>query len=165
MQEIEVKKTGSKHRYLTFFLKDELYGIGIESVEEIIAMMKITSVPKTPKYVRGVMNLRGNIIPVVDMRIKFEMPVQEENMYTAIVIVAIEGTSIGFIVDTVEEVAQIAEESLSEAPRFGSGIDTSFISQMAQLEEKVIMLLDLGKIFDMEELAGMEKMSTQNKGE
>ena len=165
MKDNEEKKTGSRHRYLTFFLKEELYGIGIERVEEIIAMMKITAVPKTPEYVRGVMNLRGNIIPVVDMRKKFDMPIQEENMYTAIVIVAIEGTSIGFIVDTVEEVTQISEESISEAPRFGSGIDTSFISQMAQQNEKVIMLLDLAKIFDMQELASMEKMSTQNKGE
>jgi len=150
---------GSKHRYLTFFLKDELYGIGIESVEEIIAMMKITAVPKTPEYIRGVMNLRGNIIPVADMRTKFDMPYVEPDMYTAIVIVSIEGTSIGFIVDTVEEVVQISEDSLSEAPKFGSEIDTSFISHMAQRGKDVVMLLDLKKIFDMDELASIEKMS------
>jgi len=157
--------TEKTHRYLTFSLKDELYGIGIENVKEIIAMMDITDVPKTPEYVKGVMNLRGHIIPVIDMRTKFDMPYQEPEMYTAIIIVTIHNASIGFIVDSVEEVTQIKEESLSEAPNFGSGIDTSFISQMAQSDKGVIMLLDLEMIFEIEELDSIKKMNTQAEKE
>ena len=150
-------------RNLTFFLGDELYGIGIENVQEIIAMMKITVVPKTPPHIKGVMNLRGNIIPIVDMRTKFGMEYKEPDMYTAIVIVSIGGTSIGFIVDTVEEVMQISDDALMEAPNFGTQIDTSFISKMAQRNEDVIMLLDLDKVFGGNELSSLESMSKSNE--
>lgn len=151
----------SNRRYLTFFLNKELYGIAIERVEEIIAMMKITPVPKTPEYIKGVMNLRGNIIPVVDMRLKFGMEYKENDMYTAIIIVSINDTSIGFIVDTVQEVTLIKEEELSEAPNFGASIDTSFISEIARRDDEVIMLLDLQKVFAEDEIANFEKMTKQ----
>ena len=157
------KELSNTARYLTFFLRDELYGIGIENVQEIIAMMKITVVPKTPSHIKGVMNLRGNIIPIVDMRTKFDMEAKEPDMYTAIVIVAIAGTSIGFIVDTVEEVMQISEDALMEAPNFGTQIDTSFISQMAQRDEDVIMLLDLDKVFGGNELSSLESLAKNNE--
>lgn len=157
------KEITNTARYLTFFLGDELYGIGIENVQEIIAMMRITIVPKTPPHIKGVMNLRGNIIPIVDMRTKFGMEYQEPNMYTATVIVSIEGTSIGFIVDTVEEVMQIADDVLMDAPNFGTQIDTSFISKMAQRDEDVIMLLDLDKVFGDSELSSLESLSKNNE--
>lgn len=157
------KELSNTARYLTFFLGEELYGIGIENVQEIIAMMKITVVPKTPTHIKGVMNLRGNIIPIVDMRTKFGMDYKEPDMYTAIVIVSIEGTSIGFIVDTVEEVMQIAEDVLMEAPNFGTQVDTSFISKMAQRNEDVIMLLDLNKVFGDSELSSLESLAKTNE--
>ena len=157
------KEITNTSRHLTFYLGDELYGIGIENVQEIIAMMKITVVPKTPSHIKGVMNLRGNIIPIVDMRTKFSMEYQEPNMYTATVIVSISGTSIGFVVDTVEEVMQISEDSLMEAPNFGTQIDTSFISQMAQRNEDVIMLLDLNKVFGGNELSSLESLAKNNE--
>ena len=157
------KELSNTARYLTFFLRDELYGIGIENVQEIIAMMKITVVPKTPSHIKGVMNLRGNIIPIVDMRTKFDMEAKEPDMYTAIVIVSIAGTSIGFIVDTVEEVMQISDDALMEAPNFGTHIDTSFISQMAQRDEDVIMLLDLDKVFGGSELSSLESLAKNNE--
>jgi len=148
-----------KDRYLTFYLEDELYGMDIMSVQEIIAMMKTTKVPKTPKCVKGVMNLRGNIIPVVELRSKFEMPEKEPGMYTAIVIVKIEGTSIGFVVDRVEEVVTMGEDQLSEPPKFGAAINASYLKKMAQNGKEVIMILDLNSIFADDELAGLENIA------
>lgn len=117
----------AKNRFLTFYLEDEVYGVHIADVKEIIAMMKTTPVPKTPKFIQGVMNLRGNIIPVVDMRLKFDMPSIPPQTYTAIVIINLNEKLIGFIVDKVEEVINVLDEQLSLPPEFGSHIDTKFI--------------------------------------
>jgi purine-binding chemotaxis protein CheW len=146
-------------RYLTFYLEDELYGMDIMGVQEIIAMMKTTKVPKTPKCVKGVMNLRGNIIPVVSLRSKFDMPEKEAGLYTAIVIIKLEGVSIGFIVDRVEEVVNITDEQLNEPPKFGAAVNASYLQKMAQNENEVIMILDLYAIFADEELAGLENLA------
>ncbi len=149
----------SNNRFLTFYLQDEIYGVNIFDVKEIIAMMKTTPVPKTPKFIKGVMNLRGNIIPVVDMRIKFDMPEVEPQMYTAIVIVTIEGKNIGFIVDKVEEVVNVEDENISPPPEFGSQIDTKFIRSMAKQKNKVVMILDLVALFGEEELNMVQNLS------
>lgn len=148
-----------KNRYLTFYLEKELYGIDIMSVQEIIAMMKTTAVPKTPKCVKGVMNLRGNIIPVVELRTKFQMQSKDPEMHTAIIIVKISGTSIGFIVDQVEEVVNLGEDQLSDPPQFGSSVNASYLKKMAQNDEQVIMILNLDAIFADEELAGLENIT------
>jgi purine-binding chemotaxis protein CheW len=122
-------------------------------------MMKTTKVPKTPKCVKGVMNLRGNIIPVVELRSKIEMPEKEAGMYTAIVIVKIDGTSIGFVVDRVEEVVTMGEDQLSEPPKFGAAVNASYLKKMAQNGKEPIMILDLNSIFADDELAGLENMT------
>lgn len=148
-----------KDRYLTFEIDEEKYGIEILRVKEIIGMQKTIHVPRTPNYVKGVMNLRGLIIPVINLRSKLEMPEIEPQMDTAIIIVMIEDVSVGFIVDRVDEVLGIASENLSQPPRFGSSIDTQFIKNMAQANEHVIMILDLQRIFEADELAGIQKMA------
>lgn len=150
-----------KERYLTFFLGDEQYGIAIERIKEIIAMMKITSVPKIPPYMRGVINLRGSIIPIIDTRLRFAMDSREADMHTAIIIVEVEKVNIGFIVDRVEEVASIDTLNLSEPPKFGSQIDTDFISSVAQIEENVVMILDVLKLFEADEIINLAEI--QNK--
>ncbi|MDD2905490.1 MAG: chemotaxis protein CheW [Sulfurimonas sp.] len=147
-----------RERYLTFFLGEEQYGISITRIKEIIAIMKVTSVPKTPEYMRGVINLRGSIIPVVDTRLRFGMEVKEADMHTAIVIVEVEKINIGFIVDRVEEVASIDAANLSEPPKFGNHIDTDFICSMAQMQESVVMILDVLKLFEAEELVSLEQI-------
>ncbi|MDQ1264592.1 MAG: purine-binding chemotaxis protein CheW [Campylobacterota bacterium] len=156
-----------KERYLTFFLGDEQYGIAIEQVKEIIAMMKITSVPKIPPYMRGVINLRGSIIPIVDTRLRFAMDSREADMHTAIIIVEVEKVNIGFIVDRVEEVCSIDSSALSEPPKFGSSIDTNFISAVAQIENSVVMILDVLKLFEADEIIGLEQLQNKqtNEGE
>ncbi|DAB34455.1 MAG TPA: chemotaxis protein CheW [Sulfurospirillum sp. UBA12182] len=155
----------NKNRFLTFYLEDEIYGVNIFEVKEIIAMMTTTAVPKTPAFIKGVMNLRGNIIPVVDMRLKFDMPHKEPEMYTAIVIINIEGKNIGFIVDKVEEVVNVEEENISAPPEFGSNIDTKFISKMARFNDKVIMILDLVALFGQEELNMVQSLNKTTNSE
>ncbi|MEK6659348.1 MAG: chemotaxis protein CheW [Campylobacterota bacterium] len=150
-----------KERYLTFFLGDEQYGIAIERIREIIAMMKITGVPKIPKFMRGVINLRGSIIPVVDTRLRFAMESREADMHTAIIIVEVEKVNIGFIVDRVEEVASIDKASLSEPPKFGSYIDTDFISAVAQMGDNVVMILDVIKLFEADEIIDLEQIQNR----
>lgn len=147
-----------RERYLTFFLGEEQYGIAIDRIKEIIAIMKVTNVPKTPAYMRGVINLRGSIIPVVDTRLRFGMETKEEDMHTAIVIVEVDKVNVGFIVDRVEEVASIDSANLSEPPKFGNNIDTDFICSMAQMEENVVMILDVLKLFEADELISLEQI-------
>lgn len=154
-----------KERYLTFFLGDEQYGIAIDRIKEIIAIMKVTYVPKTPAYIRGVINLRGSIIPVVDTRLRFGMEPKEADMHTTIVIVEVEKVNIGFIVDRVEEVASIDSAHLSEPPKFGSHIDTDFICSMAQIEENVVMILDVLKLFEADELVSLEQIQKTQTSE
>jgi len=121
----KIKELSSAHRYLTFFVEDEQYGIDISRIKEIIAPINITHIPKTPAFVKGVINLRGSIIPVVDIRLKFDMPEKEMDMNTAIIIYEVDKSSIGFIVDQVEDVLSLEDSHISEAPRFGSNIDTT----------------------------------------
>lgn len=147
-----------KERYLTFFLGEEQYGIAIDRIKEIIAMMKVTYVPKTPAYMRGVINLRGSIIPVVDTRLRFGMEPQEPDMHTTIIIVEVSKVNIGFIVDRVEEVASIDSANMGAAPKFGSNVDTDFICSMAQIEENVVMILDVLKLFEADELVSLEEI-------
>ncbi len=147
-----------RERYLTFYLGDEQYGIAIDKIKEIIAMMKVTSVPKTPSYMRGVINLRGSIIPVVDTRLRFSMPFRDEDMHTAIIIVEVEKVNIGFIVDRVEEVSSIDSSNLSEPPKFGNSVDTDFICNVAQIGEHVAMILDVMRLFEADELVSLEQI-------
>lgn len=147
-----------KERYLTFFLGEEQYGIAIDRIKEIIAMMKVTYVPRTPEYMRGVINLRGSIIPVVDTRMRFGMESKEEDMHTTIIIVEVDKINIGFIVDRVEEVASIDAANLGSPPKFGSNIDTDFICSMAQIDENVVMILDVLKLFEADELVSLEEV-------
>lgn len=145
-------------RYLTFFVDDEQYGLDISRIKEIIAPINITHIPKTPDFVKGVINLRGSIIPVVDVRLKFGMTEREIDVNTAIIIYEINKVSIGFIVDQVEDVLSLSDDHISESPKFGSNIDTSFIESIAEVNNEVIMLLSLEKIFETEELLNIRKL-------
>ncbi len=144
-------------KYLTFTLADEDYGIEILKVKEIIGMMPITKVPQTPNYVKGVINLRGKVIPVVELRRKFEMPQQGYNDRTCIIVVEISGsggsTMMGIVVDSVSEVVQIKNEDVEDAPRFGTKLEMEYILGMAKFEGSVKILLEIDKVLSSEELA------------
>ena len=157
------KELSTANRYLTFFVDDEQYGLDISRIKEIIAPMDITYIPKTPDFVKGVINLRGSIIPVVDVRLKFDMQEKPIDINTAIIIYEVDKVSIGFIVDQVEDVLSIDEKHISDAPHFGSNIDTSFIENVAEVDNDVIMLLNLEKIFEAEELLDISKLEREEK--
>lgn len=150
-----------KDRYLTFELEKEKYGVEILSVKEIIGLQKTIHVPQTPYYVKGIMNLRGQIIPVINLRLKLGMEEIEPEMDTAVIIVMIGKLHVGFIVDRVIEVAGIKEENLSAAPQFGATVDTRFLRHMAQHGKDVIMILALDAIFASDELHGIQQISKE----
>ena len=141
-------------KYLTFRLGDDEYGIGILKVQEIIGIMTVTHVPRTPDYVRGVINLRGKVIPVVDIRIKFGMAEKEYDERTCIIVVQMERrgerVTTGILVDEVSEVLNIAGSLIEPPPSFGADIDTEFILGMGKVEGNVYILLDIDKVLSEE---------------
>ncbi len=150
-------------KYLTFTLDQEEYGIGILKVKEIIGMMPITTVPRTPKFVKGVINLRGKVIPVIDLRLKFDMGEIPYTERTCIIVVEIDADAatvlIGIVVDAVSEVLNIREKEIEDAPQFGTSLDTNYILGMAKMEGGVKILLDIDRVLSQEEVARLENVS------
>ena len=150
-------------KYLTFRLGVEEYGLEILKVQEIIGMMNVTKVPRTPHFVRGVINLRGKVIPVVDLRLKFDMENQEDTERTCIIVVQIvnngEEVTMGIIVDEVSEVLDVTAEQIEAAPSFGGGVHTDFILGMGKVGEKVLMLLDVDRVLSTGEAALVGQMA------
>lgn len=148
-------------KYLTFRLAEEDYGIPLLQVKEIIGMMPVTAVPQTPDYVKGVINLRGKVIPVSDLRLRFAMEAIPYNDRTCIIVVDIHGdgesTRMGVIVDAVSEVLNVREEEIAPSPSFGSEARTEYILGMANMDERVKLLLDIDRVFDPEEIAEMAR--------
>jgi purine-binding chemotaxis protein CheW len=137
-------------KYLTFALGQEEYGIGILKVKEIIGMMPVTAVPRTQGHVKGVINLRGKVIPVVDLRLKFEMEEEDCTERTCIIVVEISGPSgsilTGIVVDAVSEVLSIKGSDIEDAPAFGAKLNTGYILGMAKINGGVKILLDIDKV-------------------
>ena len=149
-------------KYLTFALADEEYGIGILKVKEIIGIMPITTVPQTPEFVKGVINLRGKVIPVVALRLKFGMEEVEYTDRTCIIVVEIAGSSgavmMGIVVDSVSEVLNIKGDDIEDTPTFGTKLDTEYILGMAKLDGGVKILLDIDRVLSGEEIDSIEKV-------
>ncbi len=147
-------------KYLTFALANEEYGLEILKVREIIGYMEITAVPQTPSYVKGVINLRGQVIPVVDLRTKFGMETTDVTEETCIIVVEISNGArkfnTGIVVDRVQEVLDIAGQDIEEAPQFGSSVDTNFILGMGKIGNSVKILLDINAVLGGEELSGVQ---------
>lgn len=148
---INKKNISSAQKYLSFEVKNEMYAMEILDVKEIIAMMRFTQVPKMPNFVKGVINLRGIIIPIIDMRLKFEMPELEYTDRTSIIIGIIDEDYVGFVVDRTADVLNINPEEMSPPPKFGTAIDTQFLKSMAKTQNGVVMVVDIKKIFTEDE--------------
>jgi purine-binding chemotaxis protein CheW len=144
-------------KYLTFTLAEEDYGIGILKIKEIIGMLPITSVPQTPDYVKGVINLRGKVIPVLDLRLRFGMPAIDYTERTCIIVVEISGNAgtilIGIVVDAVSEVLNIKGDDIEKTPTFGTKLNTDYILGMAKMEGGVKILLDIDRVLSNDELS------------
>jgi purine-binding chemotaxis protein CheW len=152
-------------KYLTFELGDEYYGLEILKVQEIIGMQPITRVPRTPQFVRGVINLRGKVIPVIDLRAKFDLPQQEDTDRTCTIVVQIaqKGQQVitGIIVDEVSEVMDISADQIQPPPALGTSVDTEFIMGMGKVGEHVVMLLDIDRALSSGEFEAIGQAAQQ----
>lgn len=141
-----------KNKYLTFHLAEEDYGIEIVYVTEIIGIQKITEVPDMPEFIKGVINLRGKVIPVMDVRLKFKLKEKKYNERTCIIVVDINNTSVGLVVDEVSEVINIPEEQVEPMPQAGRSASSRFIQGIGKVGEDVKILLTVEKLLYEEEL-------------
>jgi len=152
----ESKASGDKGgKYLTFKLANEEYGVEVLKVREIMGLIDITSVPQMPPHMKGVINLRGKVIPVVHLRLKFGLHEIEPTEQTCIIVVDV-GQEIGIIVDRVSEVLDITGDSIEPPPAMGAAVDTSFILGMGKVGEAVKILLDVEKVLSGDELTEIE---------
>ncbi len=151
------EKTSLEGKFLTFVLGNEEYGIEILKVREIIGLINITTVPQTPEHMKGVINLRGKVIPVIDLRLKFSMQEEVHTQETCVIVVEVNGTSVGIIVDSVSEVVDINGGEIEDAPNFGQGIDTSFIIGLGKVNDKLIIMLDIDAILSSTDLEMVEE--------
>ncbi len=147
-----------KGKFLTFKLDDGIYGIGIQSVTEIIGIMAITEVPELPSFVKGVINLRGRIIPVMDVRIRFGKPYVEYNERTCIVVVDIRGNFVGLVVDSVEEVTNIAEDDIVPTPELNINTSNKYINGIGKSGNQVQLLLDCEELLSIEEMSELKQL-------
>ena len=141
-----------KGKFLTFLIENESYGIGIEFVTEIIGILPISEVPELPDYIRGIINLRGKIIPVMDVRLRFKKPFQEYDGRTCIIVVDINDNSVGLIVDSVAEVINIAEDNIVPPPKASTGFSNRYINGIGKVENEVKLLLDCDKLLAKDDL-------------
>jgi purine-binding chemotaxis protein CheW len=145
-------------KFLTFFLAGEEYGIEILSVHEIIGMMPITSVPGTPDYVCGIINLRGKIIPIVDLRSKFGMESKAQTAETCIIVVHVQGVEVGVVVDRVSEVLNIAAGEIEPPPSFGRDVNTEYILGIGKSQAKVKILLNIDRVISSDQIVQLQKV-------
>jgi len=136
-------------QYLTFALGEEQYGVEILRVQEIKGYTGVTRIPNTPNYVKGVLNLRGTIVPIVDLRMKFGMEQQEYDKKTVIIVVEVKGRIMGIIVDAVSDVMNIAAKDIQPAPEFGSMVDVGFINGIGSYGEKLVAFLDIDRVLSV----------------
>ncbi len=147
----KTEERSAEEKFLTFLTDGELFGIPISDVVQIIGMQEITPLPDFPDYAKGVINLRGNIIPVVDMRIRLKKAEAPYNESTCIIVTSIGENYLGFIVDSVDEVADISADDIAPAPVVSDRISNRYLTGIGQIDKKVVLLLDLSKILTQSE--------------
>lgn len=149
------------NQYLTFNLDGEMFALPVSQIREILECTHMTRIPQTPDYMRGVINLRDRVVPVIDMRTKFGLETASDTVDTCIIIVHVqiedEATMLGALVDSVQEVLELTSEQIEAPPRMGTRLNTAFLSGMAKVEDNFAMLLDIDKVFSSEELAVIQQ--------
>ena len=152
MATVAVEEAKETQQFLTFLLDEQEYGLEIYKIKEIRGYSPITPIPNVPAHVRGVMNLRGTVLPVIDLRMKFKLPAVEYNKFTVITIVNVGGKTVGLLVDAVSDVLTVSVDSIREAPDFGSAVDTRFIRGVFQSRERLAVALNLEELLTDNEL-------------
>lgn len=159
IEEVDVEETNamSTQQYVTFSLSDELFGVEVSRTREILSLTPVTKVPQTPNYLLGVINLRGQVVPVVDMRLKLGLPVGAETEDTCIIVVEVqvdgEPIIVGALADAVQEVSEIRSDQIEPPPRLGTRLNIEFISGMGKIDEQFLILLNIDRIFNSDELS------------
>lgn len=148
-------------QYLTFKLADEVFALDVVKVREILEVTTITKVPQTPDFMRGVINLRGSVVPVIDMRLKFGMTATAQTVNTCIIVVEIcldgETTILGALADSVQEVVELEADNIEPAPHIGTRLNTEFIRGMGKVDSRFVMILDIDRVFSSEELVQLSQ--------
>ncbi len=147
-------------QHLTFNLDDEVFAIDISTVREVLEYTTVTKVPQTPEFMKGVINLRGHVVPVVDLRLKFGMTEAEKTVNTCVIIVEVsvdgESAVLGALADSVQEVLDLEADQIEPAPKIGTRLKTEFIKGMGKRDDQFIMILDINKVFSSDELATVQ---------
>lgn len=166
MSEELMNETG---QYLTYKLADEIFALDIAKVREVLDFTSITKVPQTPPYMCGVINLRGSVVPVIDMRLKFGMEKTDQTVNTCIIITEVqleeETTVLGALADSVQEVLNLGAGQIEPPPKIGTGLNTDFIKGMGKQEDQFIIILDIDKVFSVNELALTQFAAGQSEAE
>jgi len=148
----DLEEDTQKGKYLTFTVGSEVYGLEIQYITEIIGIQKITQMPELPEYMKGIINLRGKIIPVMDMRLRFKKEPREYNDRTCVIVVEITGLSVGLIIDSVSEVISIPDQNIVKPPQINNEIGNRYIKGIGKVENEVKLLIDCEKLFTSYEL-------------
>lgn len=151
-----IERASRGGKYLTFVLAGEEYGLEILKVHEILSMLPITRVPQTPSFIRGVINLRGRVIPIIDLRLAFGMPAGDEGTSTCTIVVQVQNVQIGLIVDNVSEVLAIADADIDDAPSFGVDVNTDYILGIGKSNARVKLLLDIERVLSAQDIASLQ---------
>lgn len=168
--EMTKRKVMTGTRFLSFTLDNETYCIGIKKVKELMGISEITHIPQTPKYIRGVINLRGQIIPIIDLRTKFGLPFLDYNKRTCVIVVEIDYEDdialMGIVVDTITEVIGILEDNIKKMPYINAKIKSDFITGISNAQDGIKIILDINKVLSEDELAlikGIETINNEQK--
>ncbi|MDH5256581.1 MAG: chemotaxis protein CheW [Gammaproteobacteria bacterium] len=157
------KEIVNHHQYLTFLLGDDIYGVDILRVQEVRGWTKVRKIPNTPDYVKGVLDLRGTIVPIVDLRVRLSLEQVEYSTITVVIVLSVEVKNenyvIGIVVDTVSDVLDVVETDIKKAPNFGTRVETKFISGMVMTDSGMIVLMDIDKMLNPDELTALKEIS------
>lgn len=156
---MSVAEISQTTQYLTFKLRDEIFALDISTVREVLDFTTVTRVPRTPDFMRGVINLRGSVVPVIDLRLKFGMTQTEKTVNTCVIIVEVNANNetiiLGVLADSVQEVMDLGNDQIEPAPRIGTHLKTDFIKGMGKHSDQFLMILDIDKVFSSDDLAGL----------
>ncbi len=159
------EQDSSLSQFLSFKLDEEIFAVDVACVREVLEMPDITKIPRMPGYMRGVINLRSSVVPVIDLRQKFNLPEVEYTVDTCIIVLEVEfdgeNLTIGAIADSVQEVTDMAKSEIEPPPKIGARLDTGFLVGMGKWQDKFVMILDINKIFSVDELISMSNKETQ----
>jgi purine-binding chemotaxis protein CheW len=157
-REVRTTYSSEDQQYLTFNLADEYYGVDILKVQEIKGYTTVTRIPNTPDYLKGVLNLRGTIVPIMDLRMKFGMGVTEPTSFTVVVVVNVRNRIMGFMVDAVSDVLDLNAKNIQPPPELGSAVDINFVAGISNANERLVTLLDIDRVLTEEEVKTVEEL-------